>query len=364
MSAQESPFAVDVQPDWQGLMQAVRREGPTERVHHIELIIDGEVQEEVCRRFGLLEGIDREDESFLLQRELAVQRFMGYDFVRCGVEGLDMPLKRITTDDTAELSRGRRSYIDEHAGPITNWDEFEAYPWPDPDAITTRRLEWLTENMPEGMCIIGSGGFAHFAEHINWLMGYETLCYALYDQRDLVAAIAERVTEMYVKAISRMLEFDRVKIIWGSDDMGFRTATLISPDDMREFVLPGHKLMAQMAHDSGRPYLLHSCGMLTEIMEDLIQDVGIDARHSYEDVIEPVLEAYERYSDRIAILGGIDVDFLCRSDEAAVRRRVRETLDVTMPKGGYCLGSGNSVTNYVPVDNYLAMVDEGRRYGG
>ena len=33
-----------------------------------------------------------------------------------------------------------------------------------------------------------------------------------------------------------------------------------------------------------------------------------------------------------------------------------------MPGGGYCLGSGNSVTNYIPVDNYLIMMDEGRRY--
>ena len=47
------------------------------------------------------------------------------------------------------------------------------------------------------MCVIGSGGFAHFAEYLTWLMGYETLCYALFDQRDLVAAIAQRLIEMY-----------------------------------------------------------------------------------------------------------------------------------------------------------------------
>jgi hypothetical protein len=29
----------------------------------------------------------------------------------------------------------------------------------------------------------------------------------------------------------------------------------------------------------------------------------------------------------------------------------------------YLLGSGNRVTEYVPVDNYLAMLDEGRRLG-
>jgi uroporphyrinogen decarboxylase len=33
-----------------------------------------------------------------------------------------------------------------------------------------------------------------------------------------------------------------------------------------------------------------------------------------------------------------------------------------MPGGGYCLGTGNSVANYIPLENYLAMVDEGRLY--
>jgi uroporphyrinogen decarboxylase len=37
---------------------------------------------------------------------------------------------------------------------------------------------------------------------------------------------------------------------------------------------------------------------------------------------------------------------------------------VCLPGGGHCLGSGNSIANYVPLDNYLAMIDEGRCYAG
>ncbi len=206
--------------------------------------------------------------------------------------------------------------------------------------------------------------FGHPLEHLTWLMGYETLCYALYDQRDLVRAIADRLFGIYEGVLRRILEFDRVKIIWGSDDMGYRSGTLIGPDDMRELVLPGHRLMAQMAHEAGRPYLLHSCGNLESILPDLIDDVRIDARHSFEDTIERVTDAKRRWGDRIALLGGIDVDFLCRAGEQAIRRRVRETLAICQPGGGYCLGTGNSVANYIPLDNYLTMLDEGRRFAG
>jgi uroporphyrinogen decarboxylase len=193
-------------------------------------------------------------------------------------------------------------------------------------------------------------------------MGYETLCYSLYDQRDLVEAISERLLAMFEVAIQRMLEFDRVKIVWGSDDMGFRSGTLISPDDLREFVLPGHKLMAQMSHEAGRPYLLHACGNLRTIMEDLIDDVGIDALHSFEDTIVSIISMKQEYGDRIAVLGGIDVDFMCRMTAEQVRQRVRHTLEECFSGGGYCLGTGNSVANYIPLDNYLAMLDEGRKF--
>jgi len=154
----------------------------------------------------------------------------------------------------------------------------------------------------------------------------------------------------------------RVAVLWGSDDLGFHSGTMMSPDFLRAKILPWHARCAKIAREKGKPYLLHSCGKLDEIMEDLIEEVGIDGKHSFEDTILPVTEAKKRYGTRISILGGIDMDFLCRAGEPAIRKRVQNTLSLCMDGGGYCLGTGNTVANYVPLDNYLAMLDEGRRY--
>ena len=70
----------------------------------------------------------------------------------------------------------------------------------------------------------------------------------------------------------------------------------------------------------------------------------------------------QTYGKKIALLGGLDVDFLCRADEQTIRQRVRDTLDVCQPGGGYCLGTGNTVANYIPKENYFAMLDEGRKW--
>ena len=96
-------------------------------------------------------------------------------------------------------------------------------------------------------------------------------------------------------------------------------------------------------------------------MDDLIDWVGIDAKHSFEDVIMPAAEAKRRYGDRIAILGGVDVDYLSRHSVDEVRAYTRKVIEECAPGGGWALGTGNSVPNYVPVENYLAMLDEGRK---
>jgi len=350
------------QADWRALIDNLLRKGTPRRVHHMELFHDDEIRLAVLKRFNLLPGVKEDDGRFAGKSLIALNRFLGFDYVNCILGGLAFPLNYVKAEDTAPLKRSDgRSYMEEHRGPITTPEEFEKYPWPDPNAPeATRDLEWFSENLPEDMCIMSHTG--HFAEYLCWLMGYESLCYALYDNRGLVRALADKILDFHVAEVKRLLQFDRVKVIWASDDMGFKTGLMISAADMRELVLSGHKKLAAMAHAAGRPYLLHSCGKLTDILDDLTDDVKIDGKHSFEDTIEDVRQAKGTYGRKIALIGGIDVDFLCRADEKAIRKRVRETLDVCLPGGGYALGSGNSVANYVPLDNYLAMVDEGWRY--
>jgi uroporphyrinogen decarboxylase len=154
-----------------------------------------------------------------------------------------------------------------------------------------------------------------------------------------------------------------VGALWLGDDMGFKTSTMVSHQVFREYVFPWQKRVGEIAHAQGLPFLLHACGNLSQIMDDLIDDVGIDAKHSFEDVIMPVSEAKRQYGERIAILGGIDVDFLCRASEDEVRAYTRKVIEACAPGGGWALGTGNSVANYIPVQNYLAMLDVGRNYG-
>ena len=97
-------------------------------------------------------------------------------------------------------------------------------------------------------------------------------------------------------------------------------------------------------------------------MDDPIDTVGIDARHSTQDAVEPIVVGKRRWGDRIALLGWVDVDSITRSEVGAVREYARNILKICVDGGGFASGVGNWVADSIPLDNYLAMREEARRY--
>lgn len=282
---------------------------------------------------------------------------MGYDYVRyeenCGFYGVHR-----MGDDTAELSRDQRSWVEEGRGVIGSWEDFEKYRWPEPDRFDLSRYEFIVRHLPEGMGFVvshGAGVFEHVAET---LLGFEGLCYLLHDEPELVRAVFQRTGEIIYAYCRQLLQIEGVGCLFQGDDLGFRTSTFLPADLLRELVLPWHKKLARLAHDKGIPYFLHSCGNINALMEDLIDEVKIDGKHSTEDAIMNIIDFKRHYAPRIAALGGVDVHVLSRSNEEAIRRHTRRLMDECMPGGKFALGSGNSIANYIPVDNYLTMLDQ------
>lgn len=351
-------FNIKPEPDFNRLRRALLREGELDRVPLLELKADNEV---VAHVMGLdvsaaLDPLEKERWTSVL-----VQFWydLGYDAVRLKA-GLDLPRTKIAADDTAVLKRAKREWQSESEGPIANWQDFERYPWPRPEDADFSQIEIAARILPEGMKILVSP--YGMLEPLMWLMGFQPFAMALYDQPDLIAAMAERISGIFVPIAEALLQMDAVGGLFTGDDMGFKTATMISPDHLRRYVFPYHQRLAEMTHARDKVYILHVCGNIYAVMDDLIDEVGIDAKHSFEDIILPVESFKAQYGERVGVVGGIDIDFLARASEDEVRVRVRKVLDTCMPGGGYVLGTGNSVVNYMPVQNFLAMVDEGHRW--
>lgn len=342
------------EPDFGRLLTALARREP-DRVPFIELFIDEPVIEAVQ------EAPLSADREQYWRQQVEVYWRLGFDCVPT-LADVSFPHRTVGAADTAPLPMRERAWLDESRGSIETWDDFARYPWPEPKESDYLPLEWAARALPEGMKLVprGPGGVL---ENVMWLMGYGPMSYALADQPDLVAAVFDRCGEILVQVFDTLAGHPAVGAVFLGDDMGFKTQTMISPAAMRQYVFPWQRRIAQVVHSHGKPLLLHACGNLETVMDDLIDTVGIDGKHSFEDVIMPITEAKRRWGDRVALLGGIDMDLLARGTPEQVRARTREVLEHCMPGGGFALGSGNTVANYVRLENYLAMLEEGWRLG-
>jgi uroporphyrinogen decarboxylase len=338
------------------LMGRVRDVPPPLVEYLVDEVVMRPVVTELLGREWVAEDGNRTTQAAYLDQFIAFWYRMGYDFVRYE-QSLPFTANRLSIDDTAPGSEKQRAWADEHQGTIQSWEDLEQYPWPSVQEMDFSPFEYINDHLPEGMGLMTCHAGGIF-EHLSQIMSLEGLCLALYDQPDLVRAVCERIGDLMVGFYGHLLDLDRLIAIFQGDDMGFRTGTLISPQDLRAYTLPWHERFARMAHERDVPYFLHSCGNLETIMEDLIDRVGIDGKHSYEDAILPVEDFQARYGSRIAVLGGVDVDILAASSPDQVRQRTRDLIETCGARGRYAVGSGNSIPSYIPAGNYLAMVDE------
>jgi uroporphyrinogen decarboxylase len=324
------------------------RQGRPSRVFHFEHGLEEGIKKGLCDRFDLLAGLDPAERFFNLRREIRVMEFVGLELIRVFPAGIVWPgLPAGTTTPPPAI------------GPIQSWSDFESYPWPQIGQVDLTDIEWFNRNLPENMAM---WTMTYLFQMVSNLFGFEPLCMMLYEDRDLVKAVMEKVATFYLQYTETLCHFPRFGAINIGDDMGHKTGTLISPNDLREIFVPWHKRIIETAHNHGKLGLFHSCGQIEAVMDDLIDTVRIDAKHSTQDVVEPITRAKQRYGSRVALLGGVDVDFILRAKTDQVRVYTRNILDACIPGGGFALGVGNWVQNEIPLDNYLAILEEARKF--
>ena len=327
-------------PDIENLYKVLRKEEPS-RPTLFELFMNRPLYERLA-------GRKLTDESPLETLKLVIEAYTaaGYDYTSTHGSNFAFSSGRHKEKNTISLNDG---FV------ITDEESFQKYAWPNPSDYDFSRLEKITPWIPDGMKLMcmGPGGVL---ENVITLTGYDNLCLMLYDNPALVQAIFDRVGETLLKYYSIALQYDSVGLLMSNDDWGFKHQTFLSPAEMRKYVFPWHKKYVELAHSKKIPAVLHSCGYPGDIMDDVINDIKFDGKHSFEDTIVTVEESYELYQGRIALLGGIDVDYIIKHTEEEIYARSRAMLKRAQGRGGYALGTGNSVPEFIPQDHYIAML--------
>lgn len=224
----------------------------------------------------------------------------------------------------------------------------------------------LKKNMPKGMLAVGGAGYGVF-EIAQDLCGFENLCFLRYDEPDVFAALFEKIGDMMLTIWKWILDCygDVFCVCRMGDDLGYKSNTMLPADDIKKHIVPQYARLVEQVHSYGKPFLLHSCGNIFCVMDEIINVAKIDAKHSNEDQIASFDVWVEKYGDRIGNFGGIDTDHLVRTDTNEIVRITEELMkNCAKGHGGFAAGSGNSIPDYVDADKYLAMVQTVRRCRG
>ncbi len=368
----ERPFKTTY--NWDHLEKVLRRETTEGPVPIIELFADAEIMSEVtgidfpsaraAELFTQAADAIADNESLelgirLIELSIAFSKAVGYDYVTTIPA---VPLKKTSRAlaEDQDMRRGKRGWMEEHKGILSSRQDFERYQWPSLDQVNLLPIDYVGGQLPQGMkaMVMVQGIF----EDLKEMMGLQQMAIKSIEEPDLLDDILEQLTVLAVHTTDIAAAHPATGGIFYAEDMGGNNGPLLSPRFMRKYIIPRQQRIAEACHKHNKPFLIHACGQLMPIMDDLVGTVGIDAKHSYQDGVQPVEETYRKYHDRIAILGGLDIELMTHGSVQQVKARTRQILEHCAPGGGYCMGTGNSVANYVKIENYYAMLDETRKW--
>jgi uroporphyrinogen decarboxylase len=198
----------------------------------------------------------------------------------------------------------------------------------------------------------------------SWnLCGMERLLTSYLEEPGFARRIGAMALE-YGLGLCRLAVREGADVVVLSDDYAHKTGSLMSPTQFREFVLPLLAEAVRTVRAAGALCVKHTDGDVRGLLGDIV-GTGVDGIGPLEPGAGMDLgEAKRRYGSRVAVVGNVDVDLLCRGSVEEVRSATRAIIDSVSPGGGHVLSSANTITSAVRPENFIAMVRAARDFGG
>lgn len=342
---------MNYQPDFNRVRTALFG-GQPDRVPLLELAIADKIMERFLSK--KITGMTERIEFF---------QTAGYDYIKVSPR-LDMNPNKITPREGERISASsdninERSWHASGQGIITSLADFEKFRFPTPQEVDYSDYEKAQNLLPENMKIIGQYG-----DIFTWtwdFMGFETFSFALIDNPELVERLFDKIGSIVLDLFENIVTFDNVGAIFYSDDIAINSGLFVSPQVYRDYLFPWMKKIGDLCRQHDIPFIYHTDGNIWDVLDDL-KACGVNALQPIEPLAMDIVELKKKRGQDFCLVGNIDVDLLARGSRQQIEDAVKRLLKYVAPGGGFCLGSGNTVPEYIPYENYLAMIETAHRY--
>ena len=192
------------------------------------------------------------------------------------------------------------------------------------------------------------GGF----DEPRQLLGEENLCYAYYEQPELIHDILDTIGETACRVLDNVLREVQVDILSVHEDMAGKSGPLAGPTQVEEFIKPYYRRVWDMASEHGvRLFDQDSDGDMNPIIQEFI-DSGVNCMHPMEPAANmDIVQVREKFGEQLSFYGGIDKHILRRSKEE-IEAELEYKIPPMIKSRGCMIGLDHRIPNGTPLENY------------
>ncbi len=194
------------------------------------------------------------------------------------------------------------------------------------------------------------------------LRGMVNLLMDLHDHPAFVRDLLNTIADWNIAQVKEALKWD-IDAVYFGDDWGQQRGLQMGPALWREFFLPVLRRMYGVVREAGKYVVIHSCGKVDELFDDLIA-AGLNCFNPFQPEVTDVAALLARYRGRLAFYGGLSTQqTLPYGTVEDVRRETRWLLDLGR-EGGYIFAPAHDVEGDVPLENMLAFIEIAQAQAG
>jgi len=194
------------------------------------------------------------------------------------------------------------------------------------------------------------------------LRGWTNLMLDFHDHPRFVAELLNAIADYNIVQVKEAVKYD-IDAVYFGDDWGMQRGLQMGPAIWRKFIYPVLRRMYAVVHHAGKYVMIHSCGDVDELFDDLIA-IGVDCFNPFQPEVMDVASLIRRYRGRLAFHGGLSTQrTLPYGSVEDVRAEIARLLELGRG-GGYIFAPAHDVEGDVPVENMLTLMEAVQRQPG
>lgn len=346
------------------------------------MTFQGSPREMFTEIFGLLVGVDKAWQAQGATADEISLRAFGWDYVpvvgtgahvgaRTGLAPTivsDTPQETVSIDHMGRTMRLIKASATiplplthpvkgpEDWAQVRHWYEFSE------DRIDMEHVKQVAKWQREGAVVLAGmpGGF----DEPRQLLGEEALCYAFYDEPDMIHDMLDTMATTCLKCYERVLDHVHIDMLGVHEDMAGKSGPLAGGSLIRAFIAPYYrKVWAPLKAQGAKLFSQDSDGNMVSAIDDFL-DAGINCMYPCEPQAGmDIRKLRETYGTRLAFKGGLN-KFVLRGTKEDIRRELEYKIQGGLLGGGTVFGLDHRVPDGTSIENYRYYVTLGRELLG